>query len=123
MSNNITALNADMPGLGSDVLDDESMQALEKETEQFIGLLLEAAQSSRAAREYLNTPLGKDLRKYIISTKQFSMFRLAKSGTNDEERAEAQKDFDVICGVEQFFANLIQGGKVAKQQLQVKGVE
>ena len=104
---------------GSQVLSEEDRQYQDKRNEDYAKVLIAAMDSGKCAKEWLNTALGRKLRKFIIDNKQRAAITVASSEI-PAEVASAQKDFDVIQGVEQFFAEMIQTGNLALQNLEVK---
>ncbi len=114
-----STLNTNMSPLGSSVLNEEDLAQLERSNEMYVSELMKSVQTSQEAKVWLNTQLGKDLRKFIIDTKQSTSSRVMHP-RDEDERVSAKYEYDVICGVEQFFGNMLVAGKVAGEMLQQK---
>lgn len=106
--------------LGSQVMTQEDREALEKQNESLLKELMIAAEESEEARKFLDSQLGRALRSFIVVSKQKYAMGIANSRDDDEQRRKLQYDYDVVCGIEQFFGQLLIAGESAAEHLQMK---
>ena len=102
--------------IGSDVLSDDDLKALEYSQEEILDLLYKKVRDSDAAKQWLNTTLGQSFRKFLAADKLRTMKNSA-SEQNPEALLEAQIEFKAICKLESIFGAIISDGHEAIQQL------
>ena len=102
--------------LGSDALSPDAAEAYEFEYDAVLIQLEKAASEAQAAREFLNTTLGQAIRKTLFQSKLTAMRDLANHAM-DADFMNYKHHYDVICGVESVFAQIIVEGEQALNQL------
>jgi len=97
--------------MGSDELSEEESSAYDQIEEDAVKALEEAANLASEARVFLNSNLGRALRKYIVVNRHAALENIAVKTA--DELVAAKQDLEVINVVAQFFGNIIVGGDEA----------
>ncbi len=103
---------------GSDELSEEQMANIEAQYSDLTKEFEKVAQASNEMRAWLNTSLGKAVRKTICINKLNSSQGAVKA-TTDELAAEARFDYRVWETIERVFTTIIVEGEEAINQLQI----
>ncbi len=101
---------------GSDILDADDLQAIEKDHEAILDLLYDKVRTSDSAKEWLNTPLGRDFRKFLAADKMRAM-KTCSTASDPEKQKDAQIEYAAICKLEVIFGSIIADGNEALNQL------
>ena len=101
----------------NDCLSEDDFKELEAGQEKILDQLHAKVRESDEAKVWLNTALGKSLRKYLAADKMRAMKKCA-TAEDDEEREKARFDFAVVSKVESLFGTILVDGQEALQQLE-----
>ena len=101
----------------NDCLSEDDFKELEKSQDKILDILHAKVRESDAAKEWLNTPLGRSVRKYIATEKMRAM-KMCAASEDITEQNKARFDFTVISKVEYIFGAIIVDGQEALQQLE-----
>jgi len=109
-------------GLGSEEFTDAEFEAINNTHQQYVQDLEKIANTSKSAREFLNSDLGQAIRKTIAINKGLYQERcvLAK---DEVSHKEAQHQYQVWCEVGNVFGTIIKGGEVALQELEAMRID
>lgn len=102
---------------GSDILSDDELSQVNNFVDNSIDELYKLAQTKQEAVDWLNSKLGKRLRKYIVAEKQRTM-KLSITSKDEEIISKAQFDYAVIQQLEVFIGSILLDGEEALKQLE-----
>lgn len=104
---------------GNDELSDAEVQAHSRQHDALTAQLEAAVITSNEAKAWLNTTVGKSVRK-MISTNKFEAMRQAVADVSPEQVEKARYDYDIWNCVENVFAQIICAGDEALNELQIR---
>ena len=110
-----------MNNLGSQEFDDIELEAMNNAHELHVEELERIAKTSQDAKEFLNTELGKAIRKTIAINMRIAQERCTIA--KDEALVAAQFEYKVWAQVATVFGTVIQGGEEALQELEQMRME
>ena len=106
---------------GNETLSEEDYKLIQEQDDALVAELEKAASASTEAKAWLNTSLGKAVRKTIIMNKRAAQEMAVLRTTDQSELATAQFDYEVWGSVEHIFANIITQGVEALNDLETRG--
>ena len=101
-----------------DCLTKDDFAAIEKNTQQILEDLYSRVHESDAARDWLNSKLGKRFVRFLAADKLRAMRMSSATTSSKEERKRARLDYAVASKIEVIFGSILIDGQDALQQLE-----